>query len=120
MAYLEFEHVQDPAVQVVYPIRREVVRIGRAQDCECRVKVPSVSRHHASLSRVDGGWVIKDEGSRNGVIINGRRVEAPARLRNRDRLTLGVVRAVFRTEKGESAGDTQMNVPPVTPPVATP
>lgn len=111
MAYLEFEHVQDPAVQVVYPIRREVVRIGRGRDCDCRVKVPSVSRHHAVLSRWDSGWVIQDDGSRNGVLINGRRIDAPARLRDRDRLELGVVRAVFRMEKGESAGDAQPALP---------
>lgn len=57
-------------VDVVRPIR-----IGRGTDCEIRVAIPSVSRHHAEL-RAGGpsGVVIRDMGSTHGCLVGGRPV----------------------------------------------
>jgi hypothetical protein len=52
--------------------------IGRSDDVDLRLDDLSVSRHHAVLAHVDGGWVLSDLGSRNGTWLNGWRLPAPA------------------------------------------
>ncbi len=48
-----------------------------------------ISRHHATIIKVDTEIYFADLGSRNGSFINGRRVIMPTALQNGDRLRLG-------------------------------
>jgi len=73
------------------------VVLGRSRDCDVRLDDPNVSRRHAELRRQDGGWVVADLGSTNGVKVNGRRVsEAP--LTPGDEIVLGLERLTFEVE----------------------
>ena len=63
--------------------------IGRSSECQLSLDDPLVSRRHAVLV-VRGDTVeVEDLGSRNGVLINGVRVEKPTRLVDGDILTVG-------------------------------
>jgi hypothetical protein len=63
--------------------------IGRSSDCQLSLDDPLVSRRHAVLV-VRGETVeVEDLGSRNGVLVNGVRVEKPTRLVDGDVLTVG-------------------------------
>ena len=63
--------------------------IGRSSDCQLSLDDPLVSRRHAVLV-VRGDTVeVEDLGSRNGVLVNGVRVEKPTRLVDGDVLTVG-------------------------------
>jgi ABC-type multidrug transport system ATPase subunit/pSer/pThr/pTyr-binding forkhead associated (FHA) protein/ABC-type multidrug transport system permease subunit len=53
----------------------EPVVIGRDPACRVRVPDPLVSRRHAELSYVDGGWVLRDLGSSNGTFQDGKAVQ---------------------------------------------
>jgi ABC transport system ATP-binding/permease protein len=53
----------------------EPVVIGRDPSCRVRVPDPLVSRRHAELSYVDGGWVLRDLGSSNGTFQGGKQVQ---------------------------------------------
>lgn len=67
------------------------VLLGRAADCDIVVNHDSVSRQHARLGyRAGQGWVIADQGSKNGVRIEGRRSDT-AVLRNADWFAVGDV-----------------------------
>lgn len=55
-------------------------RIGRDEHCEIAIPSPSVSGEHALLQYKDGGYVIEDLGSTNGVKINGLTPMGPAAL----------------------------------------
>ena len=55
---------------------------------------PSVSRRHAIVLPRDGGTVILDDRSLNGVRVNGQRVMAQT-LRDGDAITLGAVTMRF-------------------------
>jgi pSer/pThr/pTyr-binding forkhead associated (FHA) protein len=66
----------------------EPLTIGRAPECDLVLDDQNVSRRHAELRPVDGGWVVADLGSTNGVELNGRRVETAA-LADGDRIVLG-------------------------------
>jgi transcriptional regulator with GAF, ATPase, and Fis domain len=60
--------------------------LGRSADCSVVIQDDSVSRQHAKLT-FDGAWRIEDLGSRNGTVVDGRRL---ARAEGA-RLTLGSV-----------------------------
>src|SRR5947209_9339440 len=73
------------------------VLIGRSRECDIRLDDPNVSRRHAELRRDNGGWVVADLASTNGVKVNGRRVEEHA-LRAGDEITLGLAKLTFERE----------------------
>jgi len=57
---------------------RDVIRIGRARDCDLSLESGFISRYHARIERAEGGWEVIDEGSKNGVFVNGQRVGTSA------------------------------------------
>src|SRR5215207_8426574 len=52
------------------------------------LKAPAVSRVHAEIVREGKAFVVRDLGSRNGVIVNGRKVKS-AQLEPLDELRIG-------------------------------
>lgn len=66
--------------------------IGRDADRQMILASPSVSRRHCRL-RVDGnGPVIVDEGSANGVIVNGVRISGPTAVNQMSRIEVAEFR----------------------------
>jgi S1-C subfamily serine protease len=64
--------------------------IGRDADCDLTLEDPEVSRRHASVRLLpDGRAEVTDLGARNGTIVNGRRITAPATLEGGEELRLG-------------------------------
>jgi hypothetical protein len=56
------------------PERAPTIVFGRARGCDCVLVDATVSRRHALL-RYDGArWWLRDIGSSNGTLLNGRRV----------------------------------------------
>jgi putative serine protease PepD len=51
-----------------------LLRIGRSIEADVVLAAGSVSRSHAELRPVEGGWVLVDSGSQYGTYIDGRRV----------------------------------------------
>ena len=49
--------------------------LGRGTDCHISVPDPMCSRVHAILTFEDDRWTIRDDGSRNGTLVNGQKVE---------------------------------------------
>ena len=77
----------------------ELASIGRGEACAVRLDGHHISRIHARLEKSGDAMVIKDNGSRNGIFVNGRSVkESP--LRANDQIEIGEHLLVF-----EPAGD---------------
>ena len=64
--------------------------VGRDRDCQLVLDDPMVSRRHALLVIGPGGVTVEDLGSRNGVLVNGERIEGRVQLEAGDVLTIGV------------------------------
>ncbi len=58
----------------VFRVRKDVSSIGRANDNDIVLNDFSVSRRHAFLKKEEGGWVLYDNQSTNGIRINDRLV----------------------------------------------
>jgi pSer/pThr/pTyr-binding forkhead associated (FHA) protein len=56
-----------------HPLAARRIYIGRDESCEVIVRGNSVSRRHASIAPVNGGFLLRDE-SANGTLVNGVRV----------------------------------------------
>jgi len=69
----------------VFAVRGEVV-VGRASTCDVVVPDPGAGARHARLVTEGEGFWLEDLGSPGGTYLNGRKLEAPAPLRQGDRM----------------------------------
>lgn len=63
--------------------------IGRSADCQLSLDDPLVSRRHALLHVKDNEVLVEDAGSRNGVLVNGTKIDQRTRLGDGDQITIG-------------------------------
>ncbi|MDP9223030.1 MAG: DUF3662 and FHA domain-containing protein [Actinomycetota bacterium] len=77
-------------------IANSPVTVGRLSINDIVLSDGNVSRRHAELRNEGGAWVLRDMGSTNGSLVNGKPAsEYP--LEDGDRLTLGSTHLVFKT-----------------------
>jgi len=75
---------------ITVPLNRDRIMLGRSSNCElCYPDDAGLSRQHMALTRTGLDWRVEDLGSKNGTLLNGRRLEAPAPFRSGDRITAG-------------------------------
>jgi pSer/pThr/pTyr-binding forkhead associated (FHA) protein len=70
------------------PLHRPVLMIGRHPECDVRLSLPKISRRHCCLALSYDRVLIRDLGSRNGLRVNGRKVEE-ARIQAGDEIAIG-------------------------------
>jgi pSer/pThr/pTyr-binding forkhead associated (FHA) protein len=68
-------------------LAKEMILIGRQEDCDLRLDHKSVSKMHCVLVKTDGLLLLRDLGSTNGTRVNGTRVRRAALLPN-DKLSV--------------------------------
>jgi pSer/pThr/pTyr-binding forkhead associated (FHA) protein len=69
--------------------------VGRGNDCDFQVNDANISRRHAIVRRDWNEITIEDAGSKNGVVINDRKIARPTPLRDADEILLGAVQLTF-------------------------
>ena len=70
-------------------ITKEEFVIGHGADCDLRLRVSAISRHHCLLRIRGGEATLTDLGSANGTFVNGQRVRSQVALRHGDAIGLG-------------------------------
>ena len=78
------------------------VVFGRLEDCDIQIDSASISSRHAQMTRVQGGFELRDLDSTNGVKVNGQRV-AVVVLREGSSIELGDVTFNFELAPEERA-----------------
>ncbi|MGC4088903.1 MAG: FHA domain-containing protein [Polyangiaceae bacterium] len=86
--------------------------VGRAVSCQLSLDDPLVSRAHASFVTTDDGVSLRDLGSRNGVKVNGERVQGARTLEHGDQIAIGSQEMVLLVRR-EIAADTLVQAPNV-------
>ena len=84
----------------VFNLVGDQASIGRANDNDIVLNDFSVSRRHANLRKENGGWVIHDNQSTNGVRIKEKLVQS-ARIGDGDQAVVGTFVLRFREEAQE-------------------
>ena len=96
-----------PASEV--ELKPGVNRFGRSLNSDFPISHPSVSSAHCEIVAADGAWTVKDLGSTNGTLLDGKPVrESP--WQREQILRLGEVEIVFAPENA---------APPPEPPAAS-
>jgi pSer/pThr/pTyr-binding forkhead associated (FHA) protein len=97
--------------------------VGRAESCALCLPVEEVSREHATFVRAAEGVVVRDLGSKNGVVVAGARVAGEHTLADGDLVTIGPVTLTlddpasrYLRELAETAPEPVAPAEPVAPP----
>ena len=80
---------------VPHPIAGARTLIGRRPQADLVILNGSVSRDHAEVHQVEGGWQIRDLGSRNATFLDGQKVQGRAPLGTRAVVKVGEVAFLF-------------------------
>jgi general secretion pathway protein A len=98
----------DELVDVLtFPLGRVIV--GRSPDNEVYIKSKFVSRHHAQLVSDESGCVVEDLNSTNGVFLGEKQVKK-YRLRDGDKVSLGVHELTYHDLRQKSASDSSVTI----------
>src|SRR5271170_243312 len=74
----------------VIPLVGQSFKIGRGETCHLRPNSEQVSREHAEFTISGETVVVRDLGSRNGTLVNGKALTVdPCRLKDRDLVQVG-------------------------------
>jgi hypothetical protein len=84
--------------------------IGRAANCQLSLDDPLVSRNHATLTVTADAVIVADLASRNGVRVNGDRIEGKRRLAHGDQIAIGSQEMVVMSRR-DIAADTLIQAP---------
>jgi sigma-B regulation protein RsbU (phosphoserine phosphatase) len=75
---------------VLIALDRDRITLGRSSACElCYPDDAGLSRQHMAFVRNGDSWFVEDLGSKNGTLLNGRRLEALTPFRSGDRVAAG-------------------------------
>jgi pSer/pThr/pTyr-binding forkhead associated (FHA) protein len=91
---------QGPNKGMAYTLTPPVVKVGRNPDQEVFLDDITVSRQHAELRWVEGGWRLVDLGSLNGSFVNQAAVSDVA-LASGDEIQIGKYRFWFMSGAGQ-------------------
>jgi serine phosphatase RsbU (regulator of sigma subunit)/pSer/pThr/pTyr-binding forkhead associated (FHA) protein len=108
MAFLEL--VKGSAAGSRFELDGDRSIIGRSADCEVPVDVPAVSRRHAAILRERGRYFIEDLQSRNGTILNDKRLTDRTPLDEGDLFVICDQEFRFHTGMGTGVLDPMRNL----------
>ena len=84
-------------------LRRRLTRIGRNVDNDIAIQSDRVSRYHSEIERRERDFVIIDKNSRNGVWVNGRKINQPTVIHSGDAIRIGRQEFTFQIKEQKPA-----------------
>lgn len=83
-----------------FQLDRKKVSIGRSSDNDIVVDCPSVSSLHCTMERVEGGYILRDRHSTNGITLD-QEAMAVIDLRNDSKVRVGDVKFEYNLSEDE-------------------
>jgi pSer/pThr/pTyr-binding forkhead associated (FHA) protein len=93
MPYL-IQKQADGSTAKQWDLRDKPLTVGRGEDVHARIDDKEMSRKHFVISPKDGGYVIQDQNSQNGTLVNGKRITETT-LKPNDSIRAGQTQFVF-------------------------
>jgi hypothetical protein len=87
-----------PALGAVFPVRKQVVSIGRDLSNDLVIESAEVSRFHAELHSTDRGVTVVDRQSMNGTFVNGIQLTGAHPVESGDQIMFGTTICRFWRE----------------------
>jgi sigma-B regulation protein RsbU (phosphoserine phosphatase) len=94
-----------------FNLEQEKTTIGRSEDNDIPLGDPFSSGHHALIGSTEDGYLIRDNGSKNGTFLNGKKVTGEAELKKGDEILVGSTRIIFDKEVSSNVEVTEMVSP---------
>lgn len=79
-------------------LKDEKISLGRSGDNDIPIQDPFSSGNHALIYPKDSHYMIRDNNSKNGTFLNGKRVQKETELNKGDEILIGSTRIVFDKE----------------------
>jgi len=74
--------------------------VGRHPECEIILTDPMSSRRHCKVEKTPSGYIVEDNGSANGTLLNGEPLKIRQPLKNGDTIQIGSTLLVLRVDVG--------------------
>src|SRR4051812_4966477 len=101
----------------VIPLAGPTFKIGRGETCHLRPNSEQVSREHAEFTLEGGTVIVRDLGSRNGTLVNGKALTTEScKLKDRDLVQVGPL--TFAVSIQDAPAPAAAAKPAATPPPA--
>jgi len=91
-----------------HTLKRERTLIGRSEDNDLALPDPFSSGHHAVITPSDGGFFVRDNGSKNGTFLNGKKVQGEIELKRGDEILVGSTRIIYDKELSSNVEVTEV------------
>jgi len=78
-----------PSTGAVFPIRKQLVTVGRDLSNDLVLDSPEVSRFHADVQSSGGMVIVSDRNSMNGTFVNGFELQGPQAIESGDQVMFG-------------------------------
>lgn len=95
----------------VFELANRQVSIGRLPDNDIVIEDAYASGHHACIVPCESGYSIRDNRSKNGTFVNGRKISEETPLRRGDEICIGSTRIFFDKESTTSVEMTDEQLP---------
>jgi pSer/pThr/pTyr-binding forkhead associated (FHA) protein len=89
-----------------HDLNEATITLGRVSDNTLQIEHPSVSSYHAQLTLGEGGdYVLRDLGSTNGTLLNGKEIAEGEdhRLQDGDKVVFGEISTSYASESPADA-----------------
>lgn len=84
----------DKATGESYSLSAANIQLGRESDNDIIIADMGASRYHAAITRGQNCWILSDQNSTNGTLVNGQEIDSVT-LRNGDTITIGTTDYLF-------------------------
>jgi pSer/pThr/pTyr-binding forkhead associated (FHA) protein len=76
-------------------LKTNTISVGRSHDNDIPLSDPFCSGHHAVLNSDKKSYTVRDNNSKNGTFLNGKRIQDETKLKKGDEMLIGTTRIVY-------------------------